>query len=197
MNEAPQVIPTIHCTVCGLTARVLPGGIRLWLRSWSHGLWVRAPHQAFCCQCGDCFGSSVSLSLCTSPTCALSLCLKNKLKTIEKKKRNAESWAPLGTKAEFQFSEIPGGLQIGSVLSGSTWSEGLLKPNPLGPNSRACDSGSPGWVLPETLPSRKLPGDPGAKEAPKLRCKGHCALGSAGSVTFHKSLFAESQFRHL
>ena len=48
---------------------------RLPLRSWSHGLWVRAP----CPLCADssepgaCFGFCVSLSLCPSPIRALSL----------------------------------------------------------------------------------------------------------------------------
>ena len=41
----------------------------LWLRSWSHSLWVRAPHWALCWQPGTCFGSSVLLSVCPSPAC--------------------------------------------------------------------------------------------------------------------------------
>ena len=46
--------------------------IQLWLRSWSHGSWVRAPHQALCCQHGAPLASSVPLSLGASPTCTLS-----------------------------------------------------------------------------------------------------------------------------
>ena len=40
--------------------------IRLQLRSWSHGSWVRAPHQAHCCPCRAHFRPSVLLSLCLS-----------------------------------------------------------------------------------------------------------------------------------
>ena len=54
---------------------------QLWLRAWSHGLWVQAPHRALHWQ------RCVSLSLCPSPTHALSLSLslKNKTKNIKKK----------------------------------------------------------------------------------------------------------------
>ena len=47
--------------------------IWLWLRSWSHGLWVRDPPCALCRQHGAHFGSFVSLSLCPSLACARSL----------------------------------------------------------------------------------------------------------------------------
>ena len=46
--------------------------IRLWLRSWSHSSWVQALHQARFCQHRASFRSSVPLSLCPCPTCALS-----------------------------------------------------------------------------------------------------------------------------
>ena len=49
--------------------------IWLQLRSRSHSLWVQALHQAVCCQHKACFRSSVSLSLCPSPTCSLCVSL--------------------------------------------------------------------------------------------------------------------------
>ena len=57
--------------------------VQLRLRSWSHGLWVRAPRLALWWQLGFC----VSLSLCPSLACTQSLSLKNKqtLKKIKKK----------------------------------------------------------------------------------------------------------------
>ena len=42
-----------------------------WLRSWFHRWWVRALHQALCCQHRARLGSSVPLSLCSSPAWAL------------------------------------------------------------------------------------------------------------------------------
>ena len=50
--------------------------VLLRLKSWSHCLWVWAPHQAVCCQCRACFRSSVTLSLCPSSPCACSLSQK-------------------------------------------------------------------------------------------------------------------------
>ena len=49
--------------------------IQLWLRSWSHGVWVWAPSGALWWQLrpGVCFEFCVSLSLCPSPSHALSL----------------------------------------------------------------------------------------------------------------------------
>ena len=45
--------------------------IRLWLESWSRGLWVWAPHWACCCQHRAHFRSSVPFSHCPSPACSL------------------------------------------------------------------------------------------------------------------------------
>ena len=47
--------------------------IQLRLRSRSHGSWVRVRCRALCCQHRACLGSSVSLSLCPSSACSLSL----------------------------------------------------------------------------------------------------------------------------
>ena len=58
-----------------------PGGLSRWsvrfpLRSWSRSLWVRAPCRALCLQCRAwSLLEIVSLSLCPSPTHALSFCL--------------------------------------------------------------------------------------------------------------------------
>ena len=61
----------------------------LWLRSWSQYSWVQAPHQARCCQCRACFGSSVPLSLCPSLPRALAPSLnKHFLKTYIIMKQN-------------------------------------------------------------------------------------------------------------
>ena len=49
--------------------------IQLWLRSWSLGLWVQAPHQAFCYQCRACFTSSVFHSFFCPLPCSSSLSL--------------------------------------------------------------------------------------------------------------------------
>ena len=50
----------------------------LWLRSWSHGLWVKALHWALCWQLSlESASDSVSLSLCSSPL-SLCLCLSQK-----------------------------------------------------------------------------------------------------------------------
>ena len=49
--------------------------VRLWLRSWCCGSWVRAPRWlcADSSEPGSCFGFCVSLSFCLSPARALSL----------------------------------------------------------------------------------------------------------------------------
>ena len=58
--------------------------IRLWLRSWSHGSRVRAPHLALCWQLrawSQLRGFYVSLSLCPYPAHTLSLSLSKINKT--------------------------------------------------------------------------------------------------------------------
>ena len=69
-----------RCVWCGAPGCLSQLSIRLQLRSWSHGLWVQAPHQALCWQLRvwSCFGFCAWLSLCPSPVHALSL--KNKCK---------------------------------------------------------------------------------------------------------------------
>ena len=53
------------------------------LKSWSHGLWVWAPHWALYWQCGACLGFSLSFFLCPSPACTASVSLQiNKLKIV-------------------------------------------------------------------------------------------------------------------
>ena len=55
--------------------------VRLRLRSWSHGLWVRAPRRALCWQLGAWSLLQIlclPLALPPFPIHALSLCLKNK-----------------------------------------------------------------------------------------------------------------------
>ena len=63
---------------------------RLWLRSWSQGLWVHAPHWAFCSQlrAGDCFKYCVS-SLSAPPLLVLSLPLSKINKYLKKLKKNS------------------------------------------------------------------------------------------------------------
>ena len=46
--------------------------IQLQLRSWSRSSWVRALHQALCCQHRACFGSYLPLSLLLPHLCFLS-----------------------------------------------------------------------------------------------------------------------------
>ena len=67
--------------------------VRLQLRSWSYSLWVRTPCQALCWQLRAWSLLQILcllLSLCPSPTCALSLSLKNKYK--HKKIHKESQW---------------------------------------------------------------------------------------------------------
>ena len=93
--------------------------VRLWLRSWSHSLWVRAPHHALCWQlrawcllwllCLPLFSLPpplalcLSLSLCPSPVCSLSLYVSkiSKHENIKKQSElerllNKSQWGHLG-----------------------------------------------------------------------------------------------------
>ena len=67
--------------------------VQLRLRSWTHGLWVWAPHWALCWQltAWSLRWFCVCLSLCPSPACAQSLSLKNKL-WKKRKIQKTESW---------------------------------------------------------------------------------------------------------
>ena len=56
-------------------------GVWLWLRSWSHGLWVRAPRRALCWRLRAWSLLPIlclPLSLPLPCSCSVSLCLKNK-----------------------------------------------------------------------------------------------------------------------
>ena len=57
------------------------------LRSWSHGPWAQAPHQALHWQHGACLGFSLSLSLPLLYSCSLSFSLSLSLKKIHKLKK--------------------------------------------------------------------------------------------------------------
>ena len=65
------------------------------LRSWSHGLWVRAPRRALCRQLREPTLDSVSVFLCPSLACARSLSLSLSLSQIYiniKKNKGAPGW---------------------------------------------------------------------------------------------------------
>ena len=76
----------LHTSPFKITHLGAPGwfswlSVWLWLRSWSHGSWVWAPHWALCWQLGVwnlLWILCVSLSLPLPCSCSVSLCLKNK-----------------------------------------------------------------------------------------------------------------------
>ena len=77
-----------HCGAPGWLSRL---SVRLWLRSWSRGQWVRARIRlcADCSEPGACFRFCVSLSLTLPRSFSVSLCLKNK-QTLKKKQKTIE-----------------------------------------------------------------------------------------------------------